>query len=85
MEKKVLVDNDYYTFECPHCDLLIIVHKSELNCKIFRHGFYKNDNIQIDPHMPEIESQTIKDKIYGCGKQFEYIVDKNIVKCCTGK
>ena len=33
---------------CPHCNEFIIIE--EINCKIFRHGVFKNTRIQIDPH-----------------------------------
>ena len=34
---------------CPHCnDYIEII---ELNCCIFRHGVYKSNNEQINPHL----------------------------------
>ena len=32
---------------CPHCNLLIFIFEKEYNCKIFRHGVYKNNISQI--------------------------------------
>jgi hypothetical protein len=45
--------NDLIVIECPHCKELAII--SELNCKIFRHGMYKNNFQQIDPHLNKSE------------------------------
>jgi hypothetical protein len=40
----------------------------ELNCAIFRHGVYKSNWQQVDPHATDIP-----DDIYGCGMQFQII------------
>ena len=66
---------DYIIIECPHCKEHIVVNLKELNCKIFRHGIYKNNGKQIDPHASkEICDELIKnDVIYGCGKPFQII------------
>ncbi len=60
---------------CPHCDGSIII--IELNCKIFRHGVFKNTGNQIGPHSSKEEcDQYIKQNlIYGCGKPFQIIED----------
>ena len=69
---------------CPHCNNYIIIEK--LNCGIFRHGIYKNNGKQIDPHASkEICDKLIKDNvIYGCGKPFQIIEIKNTfeIKIC---
>ena len=58
--------------QCPHCKDYIIVKETELNCKIFRHGTYKNNLEQINPHLPKEDCDKLieKDLIYGCGKPF---------------
>ena len=33
---------------CPHCSFYILIE--QLNCCIFRHGVFKNNNEQINPH-----------------------------------
>lgn len=56
--------------ECPHCgDMIEIV---QINCGIFRHGVYKNNNQQLNPHAPESLCKIVfeKELIYGCGKPF---------------
>lgn len=63
MEKIIIV-------KCPHCNENIIIE--EINCAIFRHGIYKNNLQQIDPHMKKdnCDELTKNDEIYGCGKPF---------------
>ena len=68
-----------YLFKCPHCDLLILVNKLHTNCLIFRHGYLKENNTQIDPHLCKKECDRIfnEDLIYGCGKPFRLIVNNS--------
>ena len=63
---------NFYFFNCPHCGEEIIVHKSEVNCKIFRHGVYKSTKEQINPHMSKKEC----DRLYNSGK---YMVVVNLL------
>lgn len=69
--------------ECPHCKEQVIIE--ELNCRIFRHGVFK-DGKQIDPHeKKELCDLYVKEnKIYGCGKPFMIIEkdDKLIAEIC---
>ena len=79
-EKKNNVDFDgsMYTFLCPHCENMVQVSKTQLNCKIFRHGIFKHNLKQINPHMKKELCDFLKQKdlIYGCGKPFK-LVSKN--------
>ena len=63
--------------QCPHCKCLIVVEK--INCAIFRHGYFKNNNNQIDPHASkELCDYYIRENlIYGCGKPFKIIINDN--------
>jgi hypothetical protein len=65
--------NENIIIHCPHCNDPIIIE--QLNCKIFRHGVFKNDNIQINPHATKIECENYitNGLIYGCGKPFKII------------
>ena len=36
------IDN-ILTFLCPHCGMMVEVQKQQLNCKIFRHGIFKQN------------------------------------------
>jgi len=66
--------------------MYIIVYKNDINCKIFRCGYYKDNYIQIDPHLPKNECDKLvsQDLIFGCAKPFKlssldnnvYIVEK---------
>ena len=52
----------------------IIVASNQINCKIFRHGIYKQNYDQIGSHeRKELCDQLFKDGlIYGCGKPFTF-------------
>ena len=65
-------------FVCPTCDIMIEI--TALNCGIFRCGMYKDDGLQINPHMSKEECNKIKDDIYGCGNPFQ-IINNKILKC----
>jgi hypothetical protein len=56
--------------KCPNCNDDVII--SEINCAIFRHGIYKNNLQQIEPHMPKEKCDLLinNNEIYGCGKPF---------------
>lgn len=73
-----------YYFACPHqdCKLLIGVKEEMINCKIFRHGIFKDTLKQIDPHATKEYCQQIKEKdlIFGCGKPFYF--DGKELKIC---
>lgn len=75
-------ENSVYIFNCPHCGLFIQVGVNEVNCTIFRHGFYyeKNGNNitlknQINPHASKEECEYLlkEEKIIGCGKPFKMV------------
>ena len=39
---------------CPHCQLPIQIMSNEINCAIFRHGTFKVNGKQMDPHTLKI-------------------------------
>tara|TARA_Y100001958_G_C21015390_1_gene393894 strand:+ start:373 stop:585 length:213 start_codon:yes stop_codon:yes gene_type:complete len=55
--------------------MLVLLPKEEFNCKIYRHGVYKDTLLQIDPHMkkPDCDQLARDGLIYGCGKPFKII------------
>jgi hypothetical protein len=63
METQILV-------KCPHCNDSVIIE--QVNCAIFRHGIYKHNLQQIDPHMKKENCHELinNNEIYGCGKPF---------------
>ena len=77
MEKPVNYNasENIYIFNCPHCDGLIEVCKDQTNCLIFRHGYLKENNTQINPHLCKEECDRLfnENLIYGCGKPFKLV------------
>ena len=73
-----------YIFLCPHCETLIEVSKNQTNCNIFRHGVFKHNFQQIDPHMEKQICNYLveKDLIYGCGKPFKIDLNQMKVSIC---
>lgn len=72
----VKIDGDYYyTFMCPHCLQFILVHKNDLNCRIFRHAVYKKNFQPISPHSTkEVCDELLNtNQIFGCSKPFRII------------
>jgi hypothetical protein len=67
-------------YKCPWCNGMVEI--IELNCKIFRHGYYKKENVQIPQHLDKESCDELfeKELIYGCGKPFT-ILDGEIQKC----
>ncbi len=63
---------------CPHCDQNILVMEKEINCAIFRHGSYKINLKQINPHEKKEECDRLakEDLIFGCGKPFRIIKEE---------
>ena len=64
-----------FVVSCPHCfDMIEIL---EINCKIFRHGYFIESFQQIPPHSSkeECEKWISEGKIYGCGKPFMLYYD----------
>jgi hypothetical protein len=76
--KEINLVEDFYIFNCPHCEDEIIVKKNELNCKIFRHAIYTHNYEQVNPHLSKNECEKLinEQKVYGCCKPFE-IINKN--------
>jgi len=67
---------------CPHCKNQFIVNTNEINCGIFRHGYYKDSKQPIPPHTPkEICENLIKDElVYGCAGPFRIIKENDEYK-----
>jgi hypothetical protein len=63
---------DYIIVTCPHCNDYIEILKKHFNCKIFRHGMFKNNGEQIPPHLEKTKCDELlaNNEIYGCGKPF---------------
>lgn len=62
---------------CPHCELDILIMENEINCSIFRHGVYKKNFKQMNPHEKKEECERLakENLIHGCGKPFKISKD----------
>ena len=67
MEKNVSwIEEGYYLFDCPNCDAPIQVDGNEVNCRIFRHGQFKNtytirtDILHMALTVADIQSESLK-------------------------
>jgi len=70
--------------QCPHCNEYVWIE--QLNCRIFRHGYFKTgDTIgeQIPPHasQTECEAWIKEERVYGCAKPFQILETGEVVKC----
>lgn len=65
---------------CPHCNGNVIIE--QINCAIFRHGVFKNNGEQINPHLSKNECDRLVESnlIYGCGKPFRVLFKNNILE-----
>jgi hypothetical protein len=61
--------------QCPYCGVQVLIE--QINCAIFRHGIFKSNGEQINPHTPKVECDRLfeKNQIYGCGKPFKLVKD----------
>lgn len=57
--------------KCPHCHEDVLIE--QINCAIFRHGVFKENMMQIPPHLPKNICDELykKNLIFGCGKPFQ--------------
>jgi hypothetical protein len=69
--------SDILLFICPHCQGEIEVQRSETNCQIFRHGQYRINGQQVNPHLPKAECDQLSEQelIWGCGKPFQISIE----------
>jgi hypothetical protein len=93
MKTPVFSDGNVYIFNCPQCGLYLEVEKSQVNCEIFRHGFFYNQTpygihltSQMNPHASKNECDFLvrENKIIGCGKPFRMIKEADeysVVEC----
>ena len=65
---------------CPHCELNVEIE--EINCGIFRHGVFKANSQQINPHANKQYCDMLIEQnlIYGCGKPFTIVNNNGIVE-----
>ena len=66
------MSDNFYCVNCPHCNGSIIILHNEINCRIFRHGAYRENMQPIPPHASKVECDSLvaENRIVGCGKPF---------------
>ena len=71
MSKKAQFGTNWHLLDIPHCKEYIIIE--QINCAIFRHGVYRTNYNQINPHLSKNECDKLinGDLIYGCSKPFQ--------------
>jgi len=76
-QSNILEKNINIIVSCPHCNSQILIE--QLNCKIFRHGIFKSNNTQINPHSSKKDCDYYinNDLIYGCGRPFRIVEINN--------
>jgi len=60
---------------CPHCSGIVLVARSDMNCRIFRHAVYASTMQPIPPHASLQECQQLLSSgtILGCAGPFQII------------
>lgn len=73
-DSPVLLDG-FITVSCPDCFGIVIIHPTELNCKIVRHGVFILNGQPIPPHASkaEIDQWQAQGVIRGCGIPFRIV------------
>jgi len=73
---------EYYIFTCLHCNEPFIIYSNELNCRILRHGAYRDTLKPIEPHASKsVCDELAKNyKIIGCGKPLQIVGDEPNLK-----
>ena len=63
--------------QCPHCKYPVLIEQP--NCRIFRHGVFKINGTQINPHASKesCDFYVKNDLILGCGKPFKIIQNQD--------
>jgi len=61
-----------YVVECPHCQGLILIKQSEINCGVFRHAVHQN-GLQVNAHASyQVCKEALDNKGMGCGGAFKF-------------
>lgn len=78
--------SEFFTVSCPSCGGCVVVYHTEKNCRVFRHGVYKDTFVQINPHLSKEECDRLvnKKKIIGCGRPFRivFVKDNWVAELC---
>lgn len=76
----------FHEISCPHCNGTVLIHPTEVNCRIFRHGVFSATGQPVAPHAPKEECDRLfaQGLILGCGKPFQLVdgTDQTTQKPC---
>ena len=75
-------EDDIFYFNCPHCNLMCQVPRTEIRCTIFRHAVFKQGMVFVPPHANKVECDRwlAEGSVWGCSKPF--IFDGRTVRKC---
>ena len=80
------MSDQFITYNCPHCQELIITYISEIGCGIFRHGYNIKTSQQLDPHTSKDICQQLENdpNIIGCCKAYKIINNNSnyVIEIC---
>ena len=70
--------------DCPHCHEPFELAQQELNCCIFRHGWFVENGNPMPPHASKEQCDywVSSGKLLGCGKPFRYNKQTNTTEVC---
>ena len=73
-------NNKDYVFTCLHCNETFVINMKDFNCKILRHGVYKHNLQQINPHASKEECDMLvaTGRIYGCAGPLQIIESESV-------
>lgn len=73
-----------YYLNCPWCNQMVQLPKSQTKCCIYRHGVYKKTGRQIGSHAKEewVKKLLENNKIYGCGMPFQLNKETGKIEKC---
>ena len=68
-----------HIFTCLHCQQPFVVKHSEFNCRILRHGVFKDTLQPMPPHATKEECDALvqSGKIYGCAGPLQIVENTN--------
>ena len=64
-----------HVFICLHCQQPFVIHGNDFNCRILRHGVFKENLQPIPPHATKDECEALlrAGTIYGCAGPLQIV------------
>ena len=78
------ITSTVFWVDCPHCHEPFELSSEDLNCCIFRHGWFVENGNPIPPHATkqQCDHWVTTREVFGCGKPFRYNKDTNTTEVC---